>query len=278
MNEKDILNILYTNKHEAFSFAQNPINWLNLHGLTIFAEEIKHLDPGSSKKNRNKENYQKIKQLIHDKVFGKKLCEICGNIVEDTIKVCYKRGFKKTCSEKCYFKLISKAKKGKDTLSPEARKQSKIAQSITMKRLILEGKFTPKCENYYNKTGMIEFVYNKNVRKVRSLWELIFWIINPTFLYENIRLEYYDTNTNSMRIYITDFYDGNNTIYEVKPIKYQYTLKDKQKAVIDAGYNFIIIDDNHMKKYNTEEMKILIKNYVINKPGIENRLKWLKAK
>ena len=81
------------------------------------------------------------------------------------------------------------------------------------------------------------------------------------------------------KIYITDFYDkATNTIIEIKPKKYQYTLKYKQKATIDQGYNYIIIDDDYFNSIKDQSLIEEIKKCCLNYNKIKKRLKWLKKK
>lgn len=65
---------------------------------------------------------------------------------------------------------------------------------------------------------------------------------------ENLRIEYFDTKTETYRISIPDFYiPESNTIVEIKST---YTLdeinmRDKQKSYIENGYKFKLILDKH---------------------------------
>lgn len=147
-----------------------------------------------------------------------------------------------------------------------------------MKEKIMKGEFTPKSENY-RIFYMIKFKHNEEIRKVRSLWELIFWLQNPEFEYEKIRIKYFDSEREKERIYITDFYDEKtNTIYEIKPKNYQYTLKDKIKGIQETKYNYMILDEDYFNRCKTKEMKEKIEKCVINpiETHIERRLKWLR--
>jgi hypothetical protein len=177
--------------------------------------------------------------------------------------------------------LSSKRQTGENNTShrmtTESKNRMKDKMSCIMKEKILNGEFTPKSENY--KTfGMIEFYHNNNVRKVRSLWELLFWIENENLEYEKIRIEYFDTLTNKNRIYITDFYDSkNNEIIEIKPKKYQdIRFRDKKIACEKKGYRFKTLDEKYFSKYKNDSKIIsLLENKVINYDKIKGRMKWL---
>jgi len=69
--------------------------------------------------------------------------------------------------------------------------------------------------------------------------------------YENLRIKYFDTQLKEFRIYIPDFYlIDTNTIVEIKSeftIDYQ-NIKDKKKACIEQGYNFILYLEHKIKE------------------------------
>lgn len=120
-------------------------------------------------------------------------------------------------------------------------------KSDTIKTLILEGKYTPKTENRLNHKKL-----EYNGIKYRSSWEIIFHYLNPTMLYETIRIPYTLKNGET-HIYISDFYDNKtNTIYEIKPDKIYKDLYEKMKAIEDSikyntDYNFVHLGDAWVK-------------------------------
>jgi hypothetical protein len=126
---------------------------------------------------------------------------------------------------------------------------SYIKQSITMKKKIKAGEFTPCITNSWaNSRCKISF---NGVDKIyRSTWDAAFAILNPELLYEHTRIIYYSNKTNKNRVYITDFTDINNkVVYEIKP-KCNINSKDfmdKYKSAIewcnDNGYEYSLISE-----------------------------------
>jgi hypothetical protein len=76
----------------------------------------------------------------------------------------------------------------------------KNALSEKIKQKILSGEFRPNILNSFLRCGVI-----LNDKKYRSSWEAFFSYINPSYLYEDVKIEYYDGN--KTRIYIVDFVD-----------------------------------------------------------------------
>ena len=258
------------------SFAQNPIKWLINNDLEEIANEIVMLDliPGFSKTKRDPFKYKELERFIHRKTYGNVYCANCSKLV-DKLSPTSKNRFALTCSEDCRQALASKRQHGANntchrmTLETKQLADKKIA--LTLKNKILSGEYTPKSENYRMKS-MIEFKYHGIKRKVRSLWEVIFWLQFPNLEYETIRVKYYDTTLKRERIYITDFYDPTiNMIYEIKPKKYQHTLKDKKPATITAGYNYTIIDEAFLM--SLDESSLIEELLVLEITEKEKRIK-----
>jgi len=124
-------------------------------------------------------------------------------------------------------------------------------QSNTMKQLIKDGKYTPNSNNRLtHKT--IEY----NELKFRSSWELIFYkhqknVLHNELGYEELRLEYYDTEMQKNRVYITDFIDhANKILYEVKPSSLIEDNNDKEISAVswcDAhGYKYVYITETYI--------------------------------
>jgi len=219
------------------------------------------------------ETYQQTKINIQNYLYGELKCVICGGIIDRASRR------KKVCSDFCQNQQKSNFQTKNNSshkMSTETKQKTNEKLSLTMTQKIMNGEFTPKSENYKS-LGTIDFLYNGHLRKVRSLWELIYWLLYPNLQYETKRIPYYDSFKEKTRIYITDFYDPEtNTIFEIKPKKYQFTLKDKGPATISQGYNYVVVDDDFFRNTKTPEMVSKINECVINKDKIKNRLKWLK--
>lgn len=255
----------FIKKENKFKFCQNPLKWMKNNN---YEEYIPLLG----------KNSRETKQNFFGFAFGKGKCKFCGKEHERIYPGW--RGWAKTCSEDCRQKLSSERQTGDRNTSHRMTKRTKnlmkLKMSKIMKEKILRGEFTPKSENY-KLFGTIDYRHGEDIRKVRSLWEMIYWMKNPYLKYEEIRIEYWDRKEKRKRIYIADFYDKDtNTIIEVKPKKYQYTLKDKKKACVELGYNFKIIDEDYMNKCKTPEMVEQIENCSVNYEKIKPRLKWLR--
>jgi len=225
------------------------------------------------------DNYESTRKNIFKYVYGAGICVCCGKEVEKLIAG-WNRGWYKTCSYDCQQKLASERQKGSNNhalkMTPEQKKLARQKQSKTMKQKIKNGEYTPSVNNYKNQRP-IKYYNNGKIDQVRSLWELIFKINNPDYLYESIRIEYFDKVNNTNKIYITDFYDPNtNTIFEIRPKAYQHLLEDKKEAVLKNGYNYQIVDEDYFNTQKTDAMVELVKKLVVNLNDIEKRLKWLK--
>lgn len=252
------------------SFTQTPKKWLENND---YSELIFLLDEDITK--------TKINMFIF--AYGKGICKNC-NKEHTKISGGWKRGWAKTCCIECEIRWASKRQTGdKNTshrMTTETKNAMKDKMSRIMKEKILNGKFTPKSENY--KTfGMIEFQHNDTVRKVRSLWELLFWIENENLEYEKIRVEYFDSLENRNRVYITDFYDSEkNEIIEIKPTKFQdVKFEDKKRACEEKGYSFRVLNEKYFSKFkNDSKMISILEDKVINFEKIKSRIKWLEEK
>jgi hypothetical protein len=119
--------------------------------------------------------------------------------------------------------------------------------SKTMKEKILKGEFTPLSNNY--KTHKRFKIDNYNFR---SSWEAAFYISNPEFEYEKIRIKY--SFKKSEHVYITDFWSEDKRILiEIKPKKYQLTEKFKHKMTAAQEWcnknnaTYLILDGDWFK-------------------------------
>lgn len=248
------------------AFGQSPLNFFKTHGFEEFSYLIDAHNGRQTMINCNSFIYNPT-------------CIVCGN--HHTKFVTWNK-WDKTCSNECLCKSRSIRQIGENNsthnMSDESKLVSNRKTSTSMKRKILDGSFTPKSDNY-KIFGMIEFRYKNEIRKVRSLWELIYWIKHPDLEFEKIRVEYFDSVSKKNRIYITDFYDKeSNTIIEIKPKKYKYTLVDKIKGISQTNYNYKIVDEDYFENIKDQTLIDEIKNVVVDYSKIESRLKWLKRK
>jgi hypothetical protein len=123
------------------------------------------------------------------------------------------------CIEKIkqWYKNEDNMEKFKKINSRNMTEERKLKQSKIMKKIILEGKFTP--ENNGGRRKSHWFTYDS--RKFRSRFEIIYYIYatyicNHELEFEKIRIPYKDID--KTRIYITDFFNKTtNTIVEIKP-------------------------------------------------------------
>lgn len=137
-----------------------------------------------------------------------------------------------------------------------------MKQSALVKKLILQGKFTPCVTNSWCRSKII---YKD--KKFRSSWEALFYLLNEELEYETVRIPYF-SNKNKQRIYIIDFFDKKtNTLFEVKP----RSLKNKENNIIKEraariyanknSLNYIVIDESFLKSNITN----IEENYLKNK-------------
>ncbi len=125
--------------------------------------------------------------------------------------------------------------------------------SEIMKEKIKNGEFTPCITNSWaNSRAKISI--NGTDKSYRSTWEAVFQILNPTLLFEKIRIPYISPKDNKEHIYIIDFVDEENKLlYEIKPKSQinDVTLAKEKYAVewsLVNGYQYIIISDDWFKE------------------------------
>lgn len=184
----------------------------------------------------------------------------------ETIERRAKKHRGKKLSDKTKLKMSQSNKKTHN--SPEYRKKVEITHknvgeklSIILREKIAKGEFTPNITNSWTRcrveveVGGIKF-------KFRSSWEAAFFMLNPTFVYEKIRIPY--SFKNKTRNYIVDFADySTNTLYEIKPssmLSSPKCIAKENAAKIWANENGwtykIISDDWFMDNLNRlEEIK-----------------------
>jgi hypothetical protein len=130
-------------------------------------------------------------------------------------------------------------------------KRSRMAkQSISMKALIADGKFTPPITNTWTHWNAHVQV-GESVYRFRSSWEACFWLCNQHCVYETIRVK-----TNK-RTFVNDFFDPiNNICYEIKP-RSRYNIEIEKMTALqnycaENKIRFIWINENNMIKYIDE--------------------------
>lgn len=191
----------------------------------------------------------------------------------------YPNGRRIYCSDKCMNEHRSIKQMGKNNIShkisDEDRKKLSINQSKLMKDKIKKGEFTPNITNSWS-NSMCKLLIDNKIKNYRSTWEAFFNLVNPDFLYENIRIEYFYKN--KKHNYIVDFVDEKNKqLYEIKPKSERYKLRNELKKEYaikwskDNGYEYNIIDNDwFIKNY------IKYKHLIIGHPDEIKMLKNLK--
>lgn len=226
------------------------------------------------------EDQQKTCLNIRRFTEGQHFCEICGKETK-LLTTGWKCKFAKFCSEECERKNIQNRQKGVSNQihrMSETNKQSwKENIQKKLNSLIVSGKYTPTSNNYRNHKAL-KIKFNNKVIEFRSLWEILFFLENPSYAYEEIRLRYIDENGKT-RTYIADFYDkSTNTLYEVKPSKYLYTMKHKLTQEELHGFNYKIVTEFEINKIIAQKKysKEYILQICLNPTDIERRLQCLK--
>ena len=117
-----------------------------------------------------------------------------------------------------------------------------------MKERIASGAFTPPVTNSWCKSRLVVEIQGKSV-PCRSSWDAAFHIVNPNFLYEDVRISY--TFDGRERNYIVDFHDSDNRIlYEIKPDcnKSEPIVIAKEAAALEwcdkNGYKFEFVSES----------------------------------
>jgi hypothetical protein len=146
----------------------------------------------------------------------------------------------------------------------------KNKMSNIMKNKILSGEFTPCITNSWTKWESYA-IFNGNIKKFRSNWEAVFWLLNTDLNYEKIRIPYKILNKD--KIYIVDFCDDvNKILYEIKPQSVLNTPKNNEKIKFakewckENGWEYVVITDG----WYMENAKSV--DYSIN-PQLKNSMK-----
>ena len=128
----------------------------------------------------------------------------------------------------------------------QASAESKLNQSITIKRKILEGSFTPCVTNSWARSRC----YIDNI-PFRSSWEAMFYLTSK-LPFEKIRIPYISIDS-KQHSYIIDFHDEKNKIlYEIKPNgnKIDEIVILKEKAALNwcllNGWSYVFIDEDYL--------------------------------
>jgi hypothetical protein len=129
--------------------------------------------------------------------------------------------------------------------------------SLTMKRKIAEGTYTPKITNSFTHWDAI-IDTGSEIKKFRSSWEACIWYSNQTWQYEKIRIKYIGGDGKE-HVYIVDFFDPiNNILYEVKPAIH---VKDSLNKMLAAQeycqlnqMQYILISEKDLLNYISPEI------------------------
>ena len=134
----------------------------------------------------------------------------------------------------------------------ETYDNSRIKQSISMKKRIADGEFTPPIHNSWTHWN-IKINDGNGIKKFRSGWEGSFWVLNKHTNYEKLRIQYEYNNV--IKNYIVDFIDQENKIvYEIKPdsLKTIEINKVKEDALtkwcLENKYTYIPINNSWFRE------------------------------
>ena len=218
-------------------------NFLYKHGIDISFPELLNLQ---------------TRQAFYD-ILNPRKCIICDSFFPRTANQAFGNSLK-TCSADCKSTISSKTMANTNkNRSQELREQAAKKQSVTMKKKIADGSFTPCVTNSWArsrvKVGGLPF---------RSSWEALFWIINQNLEYETLRIPYIFNGTTHN--YILDFVDRENRIiYEIKPDgnlddeKVKCKEKHAKLWAEENDYEFKFISSKYFKE-NIKEIEILYNN------------------
>jgi hypothetical protein len=142
----------------------------------------------------------------------------------------------------------------------EAKAVIRNKQSVAMKKAIADGRFTPCVTNSWARSRCTVKIIQDSCEKIincRSSWDAYFQILNPSALYEKLRVQY--TYDNKTRNYLVDFIDfENKKIYEIKPSVFEETPVNiiKFNAAVEwakvNNYEFIVISEEWFKQHYCE--------------------------
>lgn len=205
-----------------------------------------------------------------------------SNVTKSKISEKHKKWAESDAGKRHYLKLgkhnsenLKRYFKTKEGISQIRRSAKK--QSVTIRRRIKSGEFTPNITNSWTRwTATID--YNGVVRKFRSSWEACFWLSNQHFEYETIRVE---SISNPERVYVGDFYEPTKRVlYELKPKSEYQKKKDKMDSLIHYcranNIKFIWVNESNISSYINENLftsELQVKQLTKMKKGITNAIK-----
>ena len=194
-------------------------------------------------------------------------CKICKNeYLNKTLIDNRLFSSENTCSLRCYRKNYKQF----------VTEERKAKQSNALKRKIASGQFIPNITNSWTSLKAY-YVSCENEHKYRSIFELVFHILNPTLQYESNVIPYSYKNKN--RNYIIDFTDNKNKkLYELKPLSLTDTHINivKSNAALkwaeEEGYEYVIktqydIFNTSFKHFKTicNQRNIIINENILTK-------------
>jgi len=155
-------------------------------------------------------------------------------------------------TEKGLQRRHEKSKKMSEFYQTEEGKKQKMEcnkkLSMTMKKLIEDGKFTPPITNSWTHWESHIKLNDGTIRKFRSSWEACFYYSNRHMLYENIRVK------GDNKTYVSDFFDKKtNTMYEIKP-RNRYNIEIDKMTVLqyyclNNNIKFVWINETNILNY-----------------------------
>lgn len=229
---------------------------------------IKNWAAACSEKHKNKFDYSLVTEIkkCNDKV--KIICPVHGSFTQAACNHKYGYGCE-LCS-----RIETGKSNSKKLMGRTASDESKLKQSIAIKRKIADGTFTPCVTNSWARSRC----YIDNI-PFRSSWEAMFYLVTK-LPFEKIRIPYIGIDS-KQHSYIIDFHDEKNKIlYEIKPNsnKTDELVILKEKAALNwcalNNWGFRFIDEDYLYKHMNiikKELKIcnsdkrtniLINNYI----------------
>lgn len=239
-------------------FLMQEPHYSKFSGLQLSEEEFSYSEPYKGWVGFKKYTLEEIKNRVWLKIrdYSFKNNE-CSDKISLSLKKFYSSEEGKTTSKTKSEKMIAffKTEKGKMQINSSRKKNS-----INMKKLIMEGKFTPCINNTWTHWDSKIELENGVIKKFRSSWEACFFYSNRHLIYENIRIKH------NNRTYINDFYDQKTkTLYEIKP-RSRYNIEiEKMHAFQEfckkTNIKFVWINEYNILDYiDIEKIKHDTKN------------------
>lgn len=168
----------------------------------------------------------------------------------------------KCCSTSCSAQYRAKNKLGWNqngiNKNQNLIKSASNKQSLTMKKKIADGLWTPAVTNSWAGSKCCLSLNNKFIF-YRSSWEAFFHLCNQNLKYEKLIIQY--VFQNEEKNYITDFVDlDKKIIYEIKPASELNSMKNARSGVNKAKFEYAI----EWCKDNGYKFKIISDNWYIN--------------